>query len=61
MEFVQENWQMIVVALLGLSEVLAMIPVIKSNSIFQLVVNTLMVFKPKSSAEKALAKEAKKK
>jgi len=36
-----ENLALIVGALLALSEVLAFIPSIKSNSIFQLIVNTL--------------------
>lgn len=35
------NWAIIASVLLGLSEVLALIPGIKSNSIFQLIVNGL--------------------
>lgn len=47
MQFLQENWMMIVGALLALSEVLALIPSIKSNSVFQLIVNVLKGIMPK--------------
>jgi hypothetical protein len=35
------NWALIVSVLFGLSEVLAMIPGIKANSVFQLIVSVL--------------------
>lgn len=41
MAWLMENWGMIVAVLLGISEALALIPVIKSNSIFQLIYNAL--------------------
>ncbi len=42
MEFLtQENAIVIVAALLAISEVLALIPSIKANSIFQMIVNIL--------------------
>lgn len=41
MSFITENWMAIVVALLAISEVLALIPSIQSNSIFQLIYNAL--------------------
>ena len=47
MAFIQENWQVIILALLAISEVLAQIPSIKANSVFQLIVNFLKGLKPK--------------
>lgn len=41
-----ENLVLILSALLAVSECLALIPAIKANSIFQLVVNLLKKFKP---------------
>lgn len=41
MVFIQENWAIIATALLGISEVIALIPGIKSNSIFQLIYNVI--------------------
>lgn len=41
MEVIIANKEVILVFLLALSEVLALVPGIKANSIFQLVVNTL--------------------
>lgn len=46
MSFLQENWMAIVVALLALSEVLAQIPSIKANSVFQLFYNSLKKLAP---------------
>ena len=48
MSFIQDNWAVIIAGLLGLSEVLALIPAIKSNSVFQLVYNGLKKFKKKA-------------
>jgi len=47
MAFIQENYMAIVMALLAVSEVLALVPAVKSNSIFQLLMNVLMSFAPK--------------
>lgn len=47
MDFLQSNYVVIVVALLAVSEVLAVVPGIKANSIFQLIVAALMSMKPK--------------
>jgi hypothetical protein len=41
MEFVQENLVYILAFLLAFSELLAQVPSIKSNSVFQLVVSVL--------------------
>lgn len=41
MAFIQQNWGVIATALFGVSEVLALIPGIKSNSVFQAVWNFL--------------------
>ena len=41
MAWLMENWGMIVGVLFGLSETLALVPFIKSNSVFQLIYNTL--------------------
>jgi hypothetical protein len=46
--WMQTNWPVIVSVLLGLSEVLALIPGIKANSVFQLIVNGLKAIAPKS-------------
>lgn len=48
MAWLQANWALLVSVLLGLSEVLALIPSIKANSVFQLVVNALKSIAPKS-------------
>lgn len=40
-EFLQNNYVALLVALLALSEVLALIPSVKSNSVFTLVYNLL--------------------
>ncbi|MEW6006161.1 MAG: hypothetical protein AB1695_12690 [Stygiobacter sp.] len=37
----QEQWLVIVTALLAVSEALSLIPAVKSNGIFQLIVNLL--------------------
>lgn len=52
MEFIQEHYVAIIVALLAVSEVLALIPGIKANSIFQLVVNLLKGLLPKKEPDK---------
>lgn len=41
MAWLQANWGLIVTVLFGLSEVLALVPGIKSNSVFQLIYNFL--------------------
>ena len=41
MAWLTENWSVIASVLLALSEALALIPGIKSNSVFQLIVNGL--------------------
>lgn len=45
MDFINANGKVILAVLLGLSEVLGMIPAIKANGIFQLVVNVLKKLK----------------
>ena len=45
MEFFTENWELIVLALLAVSEVLAQINKVKANSVFQLIVNLLKKLK----------------
>jgi hypothetical protein len=40
-DFITENWAIIATALFALSEVLALIPSIKSNGIFDLIFNLL--------------------
>lgn len=45
MQFIIANKAVILGALLGVSEVLALIPGIKSNSVFQLVFNFLVKLK----------------
>lgn len=41
MDFIKENWAVIASILFGLSELLALIPAVKSNSVLQLIVNTV--------------------
>ena len=41
MAFITENWAVIVGFLLALSELLALIPKVKANSVFQLALNIL--------------------
>lgn len=41
MNSIISNWGVIATALLAISEVLALIPSIKANSVFQLIVNWL--------------------
>ena len=41
MGFIVENYIVIIGALLAISEVLALIPSVKSNSVFQLVINLI--------------------
>jgi len=50
MEFIQAHYLEIVVALLAISEVIAYIPNVESNSVFQLIVNVLKSLKPKPKA-----------
>jgi hypothetical protein len=57
MDFITENWIVILGALLALSEVLALIPGIKANSVFQLIVNVLLSLKPKTEQEKLISKK----
>ena len=45
MEVIIANKEVILVFLLALSEVLGLIPSVKANSVFQLVVNTLKKIK----------------
>jgi len=45
MRFIAENWEIIVVALLAISEVLASIQKVKANSVFQLLHNLLKKIK----------------
>lgn len=52
MAFLTENYMMILGALLAISEVLALIPSIKSNSVFTLVVNVLKTFGGKKDIPK---------
>jgi len=47
--FIQEHWGVIAALLLALSEVLALIPGIKSSSIFQLIYNNLKALLGKKS------------
>ena len=49
MSFITENFVAIIVALLAISEVLALIPSIQANSIFQLIVNVLKGLVPKKA------------
>lgn len=57
MDFIQENWVIVLGALLAISEVLALIPGIKANSVFQLIFNVLLSLKPKSPEEKLIGKK----
>lgn len=45
MEVIVANWEIIVVFLLALSEVLALFPGVKANSVFELVVAALKKIK----------------
>lgn len=45
------NWVLVLSIALGVSEVLGMIPGIKSNGIFQLVYNLLKSLAPKDQAQ----------
>ena len=45
MEFLADNYGVIITALLAVSEALSLIPSIKSNGIFNLIYNTLKSFK----------------
>jgi len=49
MAWIQENWALVITVLFGLSEVLALIPGINSNSVFQLIYNFLKTMKPTPS------------
>jgi hypothetical protein len=44
-KFIIENWAVIATALFAISEVLALIPSVKSNSIFQVILSLLTRFK----------------
>ncbi len=52
MNFLADNLTLILGVLLGLSEVLALIPGIKSNSIFQLIVDIIKFLLPQGPAKK---------
>jgi len=45
LEYVQANYAMIITVLFGISEALALIPSLKSNSVFQLIVNAIVMIK----------------
>jgi len=45
MKFIIENWEIIVVALLAISEVLGNIKKVEANSVFQLITNLLKKIK----------------
>jgi hypothetical protein len=45
MDVIVANKEVILVFLLALSELLALVPAVKANSVFQLVVNTLKKIK----------------
>jgi hypothetical protein len=47
MEFIIQNQVVILAALLAVSEVLALVPAIKSNSVFQLAFNIVKSLKKK--------------
>ncbi len=51
MEWIVANWTLIVTTLFGISEVLALIPGIKSNSVFTLFVNLLKTVAPSKPTE----------
>lgn len=50
MEFIIANKAIILAALFAISEVLSLIPAVKSNSIFEIVVKVLNSFMPKAPA-----------
>lgn len=52
MAWLQENMTLILAVLLGLSEVLALIPAIKSNSIFTFIYNAIKALVPKKELPK---------
>jgi hypothetical protein len=48
-DFITSHWGVIATMLLGISEVIALVPGVKANSIFQAIVNFLQsATKPKS-------------
>jgi hypothetical protein len=50
MEFIKENWAVIATVLFAISELLALVPAIKSNSILQAIVNGMKsLFAPKQA------------
>lgn len=49
MQFIMDNLAVILTALLAISEVLALIPGIKSNSVFTFIVNVIKMLMPKES------------
>ena len=52
MDIFVENWELIVLALLAISEVVAQIPSVKANSVFQMVVNGLKKLVGKDEEDK---------
>jgi hypothetical protein len=46
MAFIQEHYVAILIALLSVSEVLALIPALKANSIFQLIIGIIKSLVP---------------
>lgn len=44
MNFITTNWAVIATALFAVSEVLALVPSVKSNGVFQLLLNLLKNF-----------------
>lgn len=48
MQLIQDNLVVILMFLLSLSEVLALIPAVKANSVFQLIVNIIKSVLPAS-------------
>lgn len=46
MAWLQANWGLVFAGLFALDQLLAAIPAIKANSVFQLVTNLLLSFKP---------------
>jgi hypothetical protein len=51
MAFINENLVLILAVLLGISEALALVPKLKANSIFQLVVSVLKALVPKKDEQ----------
>ena len=51
MEWVMEHWSLIVTVLFALSELLAAIPAVKANSVYQLLVQILQALKPAPKAD----------